>query len=115
MEILLVKNFAGAEIRTHDLVTLVVLLQPVPFITADHSSWVPSDRQYSGGPGGLYRRRYGHWQTIPEPVQPSDESPLAWQSDNVHTPMSSMSIRTHASYTRSSQSPIRVPSRSSAA
>ena len=67
MEILLVKNFAGTEIRTHDLVTLFVLLQLVPFITDDLASWAPSGRQYSGGPGG---RLNGHWQTIPDPVQP---------------------------------------------
>ena len=68
MDISLVKNFADAEIWTHDLPTLVVWLQPVPYFlvtwpSSNISSRVPSAGQCSGGPGGPL---YGHQQTIPE-------------------------------------------------
>ena len=54
MEILLVKNFAIAEIQAHDLPTHLILLQPVPFTTvvkplSDLTSWALSLSQYSGG------------------------------------------------------------------
>ena len=43
----LVKDFAGAEIRTHNLLIHFFLLQPVPFITV---LWPPSGLTKFGSP-----------------------------------------------------------------
>ena len=62
------KNFAGIEIRTHNLLTDVVLLQPFDRSTSNFTSWASSDSQNSGGPGSHYRYLCGHLQTVTEPV-----------------------------------------------
>ena len=43
------------EIQTHDFLTYVILLQPVPFITIDLPS---SDQVYSGTPSGHHSHQY---------------------------------------------------------
>ena len=67
-DILLVKNFAGIEIRTHNLLTDVDLLQSFVRSTSIFTSWASSDSQNSGGPGSHYSHQCGHLQTVPEPV-----------------------------------------------
>ena len=54
-EYFIVKFLFCCEFKTHDFLTFVIKLQPVPFITIDLPS---SDQVYSGTPSGHHSHQY---------------------------------------------------------